>query len=84
MKVRYLIHHSVQPFVGDAADETEFELNNRENEFEFRAQSAFSDMKYCFLEVYLPETIKNFGNFDLSCKKDQECVVVYKGTQKNF
>lgn len=43
------------------------------------AESAFSDLKYCFLEVKVPKSINNYGILDVECKDDSTCIIVQKG-----
>lgn len=84
MKISYFIHQSVEPFVGDEGKDTNFELKKNNDGFQIIAESPFSDLKYCFLDIELPNGIDAFSKFTLTCAENADCYMAYKGDMRDF
>lgn len=72
-------------FPGDSGGETDMDVTVQSNTVTIAARSAYTDLKYCYLEIYVPVSFA-MQSFNFLCTGDEadQCVFVQKGSQKTI
>lgn len=64
IKVSYLYKKS-EVFPGNSGTKTDFDISFSGNKLSLKANSAYTDMKYCYIELIVPDLTIN--SFTFSC-----------------